>query len=348
MRTTLKDIAAKTGLSITTVSLVLNDKADKLSPDTRKRVLAAAREMHYRPNQLAISLVTLHTKTLGIVLPDITNSFFSYLVKAVEDEAARHGYHVILCHSSDKQERDIAGINMLIDKLVDGIILFSAIDSTPKHLEECCTLAKQNGVPVILLDRTTTVPGVGTVSLDNYTGGYMGMRHLLDLGHRRIGLITGPPNIFVTQGRIKGVEKALAEEGLSLHDCLIYEGDYHFDAGVRAADYFLAADITAVFSFNDIMALSFVNKVRELGVQIPRELSVVGFDDIEFARLLHVPLTTVRQPVSDMGACAAQMLIAQAQKNTQKDEDARVFMPSLVVRRSTAAAPKQLRERNRV
>ncbi len=334
MRTTIKDIASRTGLSITTVSLVLNGKGEKISASTRELVLSAAREMHYRPNQLAVSLVKRHTKTLGVVLPDITNSFFSFLIKAVEDEAAQHGYHLILCHSSDKKERDIENIHMLLDKAVDGIILLSSIGSTTQDIENACMIATENGVPVVLIDRVAQIAGICSVSLDNRAGGYMGMRHLLDHGHRRIGILTGPKASPITQERLKGAEKALLEEGLSLANCQVYEGDYHFDSGILAADYFLHTGVSAVFSFNDSMALSLISRALEFSVRIPQELSVMGFDDIAYSRLLNVPLTTIRQPVHEMGVCAAQMLIDQSEQDSQVQH--RTFKPSLVVRASTA------------
>ncbi|MFA9381811.1 MAG: LacI family DNA-binding transcriptional regulator, partial [Acetanaerobacterium sp.] len=274
MRTTIKDIANKTNLSTTTVSLVLNGKGDKISGATRELVINTARELHYRPNQLAIGLVKRHTCTLGLVLPNITSWFFSHLVRAIEDEAAKQDYQIILCHSADRCERDISSVNMLMDKGVDGIIFLAAIESTAQHIKGVCQIAEQAGVPIVLIDRTTDVSGVSTVTLDNHLGGYMAVRHLLDEGHRRIGVITGPVNAILTQARMGGVKKALREEGILPESSRCFEGNYQSDSGVLAADYFAGTDVTAVFSFNDMMALSFIRRATDLGFQIPRDLSV--------------------------------------------------------------------------
>lgn len=339
MRTTIKDIAHETGLSVTTVSLVLNGKGDRISEATRSKVLLTAARLHYRPNQLAVSLVKRHTKTLGMVLPDITNGFFSYLVRAVEEEASRQGYHMILCHSGDQRERDSECINMLLDKQVDGILYISAVNSTAQDMEEALHPAAANGVPVVLIDRVSSIPGVSTVSLDNEQGAYLAINHLTALGHRRIGLLTASLLSAVTQARLSGARAALAKAGISPEHSPVFEGTHEFESGLPATEFFLNHGVTAVFAFSDVLALSVLHRALELDCRIPDKLSVAGFDDLVLARVAHIPLTTIRQPITEMGVCAARLLIERMRGGSFGDEN-RVFSPQLIVRESTGPAPR--------
>ncbi len=334
MRTTIKDIAKKTGLSVTTVSLVLNGKPNKIPQRTRELVLSAARELHYRPNQLAVGLVKRQTRIIGVVVPDITNPFFARLVKAIEDKAAQSGFHIILCNSWHQRERDAENIEMLLDKGVDGILYLFSSGISEQEVEKTCMTIRGAGIPVVLIDHPSRFAGASSVSLDNQLGGYIAVRHLLDEGHRQIGFITGPKHSLLSTARLKGAKKALREEELPFHESMCFEGDYQFDSGALAADYFLQKNVTAVFSFNDMMALSFIRRTTEAGRKIPADLSIIGFDDEVFCQYMAIPLTTVRQPVQEMGEAAARAMIELLSRETECIQ--RVFLPNLVVRASTA------------
>ncbi len=340
MRTTIKDIANKTNLSITTVSLVLNNKESKISEKTKQLVLQTAKELNYRPNQLAIGLVKRHTQTIGLVLPDITNFFFAELAKAVEDETAKNDYNMILCNSGNQYERDLKNIDMLIDKGVDGIILAAANDCGEQEMEDACRTAERSGVSLVMIDRHFGIKGVGSVSLDNAAGGYLAVKHLIDNGHVNIGFITGPITVPFSRERMLGVRRAMAEAGLPVNEAWCFEGDFQFSGGLRAAEYFYASEVTAVFAFSDVMAISFIRRSQELDVRVPQDVSVIGFDDISLARLMGV--TTVHQPIYEMGASAAQMIVKAVEG--QGDTVHKIFIPSLTARATTMQQPQPERD----
>lgn len=331
MRTTIKDIANKTSLSITTVSLVLNNKGSKISEQTRQRVLTAAEELRYRPNQLAVGLVKRHTQTIGLILPDLTNSFFAELSKAVGEGAAQSGYHVVLCSSDNQTAQVLNNIDMMIDKGVDGIILAAVQESTEQDIEEACRCAEQNGVAMVLIDRPSNYGKGGCVSLDNASGGYMAVKHLIDCGHCNIGFVTGPLSSPHTLDRLEGAKRAMQEAGIDFREAWCFEGDYQFNGGARGAEYFYDSHVTGVFVFNDMMTFSFIRRMEELGSRIPQDISVVGFDDVRFSELMKV--STIHQPVYEMGVNAARMVIKAIE---QPDEYIhKIFVPSLKVRETT-------------
>lgn len=331
MRTTIKDIANKTNLSITTVSLVLNNKGSKISEKTKQMVLDAAEELRYRPNQLAVGLVKRHTQTIGLVLPDLTNTFFAELFKAVGEGAAQSDYHVVLCSSGNQTSQELNNIDMLIDKGVDGIILATVQESTEQDIEEACRCAELNGVAMVLIDRPSNCGRVGCVSLDNSTGGYMAVKHLINCGHSNIGFVTGPESFPPTQERLEGAKRAMLEAGIAFHEAWCFEGDYQFNGGARGAEYFYDSHVTAVFVFNDMMTFAFIRRMEELGSRIPQDISVVGFDDVQFSELMKV--STVHQPVYEMGVNAARMVIKAVEQPGEYVH--KIFVPSLRIRETT-------------
>ena len=192
MRTTIKDIANYTGFSVTTISLVLNNKAKKIPRATRETILNAARELNYHPNQLAVGLVKKRTETIGLIISDVSNVFFANLAKGVEDECRRKGWNLILCNTNDKHERDLSYIQVLADKGVDGILFCMAQDTDQKGARESIDLMKRLRIPFVMIDRFLVEAQCCSVIVDHRQGGYLAARHLLELGHRRIGCVAGP------------------------------------------------------------------------------------------------------------------------------------------------------------
>jgi len=232
MRTTIKDIAAKTNLSVTTVSLVLNDKPSKISKKTRELVIKTALELQYRPNQLAVGLIKKRTKTIGLIVPDIRNSFFSTLAKGIEDECRKNGWTVILCNTSDKHERDIEYINVLASKSVDGILYCMSADSSLEKFQKSHDLLNKLNIPFIMLDRSFEMPNCITAKLDHVTGGYLATKYLLELGHKHIACVTGPSNLDDSNCRLEGYKKALQEVDIAYDKSIIVEGNYSMDSGM--------------------------------------------------------------------------------------------------------------------
>lgn len=339
MKATLKDISSETGFSVTTVSLVLNHKPCKIPEVTKKIIIEAAQKLGYRPNQLAVSLVKKRTNTIGLVVSDVSNPFFSTLAKGVEDRCRDNGLNMILCNTNNKHECDINYINMLVDKGVDGIIFGMAGDSTVEDAIESCQLMKDQDIAFVIIDRYFKKLHKSYVGVNHLLGGYYATKHLIELGHKRIACITGPLHLDNVSSRLDGYKKALNEANIKYDSKLIYEGKYNMESGVAAFSWLMKTKCTAVFAFNDMTAYGLYMEAKKNGISIPKDISVVGYDDIYFSKILESPLTTVRQPVYDMGGKAAQVLI-NAIKSNAKPEEQFVYQPELIKRSSVRKVEK--------
>jgi len=336
LRTTIKDIAVETGFSVTTISLVLNGKAHKIPEETKKTILEAAERMHYRPNQLAVSLVKKQSKTIGLIVPDIANVYFANMAKGIDEACRDNGMTVILCNTNEKHDRDMEYINMLADKGADGILYIMAKDSTPEKGIQAVKLMEELRVPYIILDRvlgSLQYPGIST---DHELGGYLAARHLLELGHKKIACVTGPMGTLAdSQRRFQGFMAAMHEFGVAVDMDLVCEGAYTPEGGAAAVDQLIHYDFTAVFACNDASAYGVCRQLARYGKRVPEDVSVVGYDDVDYAKMLGVPLTTVRQQVHAMGKEAVRRLLETIQQKKRMEKSI-VFEPELIVRESTA------------
>ena len=335
MRTTIKDIAAATGLSVTTVSLVLNHKPSGISSATRERVLKAAKEMDYRPNQLAVGLIKRRTNTIGLLVPDIRNMFYSAIAKEAEHACRKKGWTVMLCNTGDQHKRELEYIRVLGSRGVDGIILGISSDGNDEKTQESCELTRSLGIPLLLLDRT--VQGSAVV-VDHKKGGFLATEHLIKLGHRRIACITGPSYLQGSISRVEGYRQALSQFGIPFDESLLVEGGYMMQNGEEGVLKLADKQYTALFAFNDMMAYGAYKALRRQGKSVPDDVSVVGYDDIFFSEILEVPLTSVRQPLEELGSAAASLLMEIA--NGETENKVIQFEPQLIVRKSTAK-PKE-------
>lgn len=336
MRTTIKDIATLTGFSVTTISLVLNGKGHKISAETKKRILDAAERMNYRPNQLAVSLVKKRSKSIGLIVPDIANVYFANMARAIDEACSESGWSVILCNTSDRHERDIEYINLLADKGADGIIFIMAKDNTREMARRALDLLEELRVPYIVLDRIPSgcgCPGIGT---DHEVGGYLATKYLIELGHRRIACVMGPPKTQMdSEARFRGYCRAMKEAGVAVDSSLVCTGEYTPRGGAAAVDQLISRDFTAIFACNDASAYGVCQRLKFYGKRVPDEVSVVGYDDVFYAQMLEVPLTTVRQQVYEMGMESVRRLLRQVKSGERLAEPV-IFEPELVVRDSTA------------
>ncbi|WP_029688180.1 LacI family DNA-binding transcriptional regulator [Thermoanaerobacter sp. A7A] len=330
MAVTIKDIAKLANVSITTVSRVINNKSEGVSEETRNRILQLVKELGYQPNAIARGLVTKKTKTIGLIIPDISNPFFPDIARGVEDSAHIYGYNVFLCNTDDNLEKESEYINALKEKYVDGIIFTSS--SIPKH-EHIMELVK-SGIPIVIMDRRVDSEDIYGVFLDNYEGGYIATKHLIDLGHKKIGCITGPLYISNAIERLEGYKRALVDNEIEVDNRLIFEGDYKINSGIIGAEKLLEHEVTAIFASNDLMAYGAYKAIRSYGYQIPDDISIVGFDDIQLSQILEPQLTTIRQPAYDMGLTAARMLIKLVEGKKLKKKIIN-FRPQLIIRQST-------------
>lgn len=340
MRVTLHDVAKKVGLSTTAVSLVLNNKPNRISQATKEKIFAAARELNYRPNHVAVSMVTGRTRTFGLILPDISNPFFSELARAIEDECSSYGYNVLYGNTYGSARRDFEYLNMFLDRNVDAVIMALSGSYGEEDKNEFTKILSSAGVPVVMVDRTLDAPGIVNVMLDHRLGGYLATKYLLNLGHRRIGCISGPPDIPVAVQRLEGYKMALEEEQIPFDPDLVYSGDFGPESGGRALPFLLGRNVTAIFACNDMMALGVYRACRLYGLRIPADLSLVGFDDIYLSDFLDPPMTTVAQPISEMGReCVRQAMAAIS--NGAGGGSAIVFRPVLKVRGSCRPYTKE-------
>lgn len=334
MSVTIKDLAQRTGFSTATISMVLNHKEHRIPKATCDIIFLAAQEMGYRPNRIASSLVTKRTKTIGLIIPDITNMFFAETASVVERECQKLGYSLFLCNTNDKANQDLAYINVLLEHNVDGLLYVMSLNSDYQYLEGCLEVMRNSGTPVLLIDRTWENGALPQVSVNNEEGGYLACRHLLDLGHRQIGCISGPMGTQSSRQRLYGYIRALQEEGVRFQEALVVEGDFHIRSGQAVALQLLTKGVTAIFACNDLMAIGVYQAAAKLGLRVPEDFSVVGYDNLAISSILEVPLTTVGQPVDEMGTCAVRALMQCIEKKPDAQKSI-MLTPSLIVRSST-------------
>ncbi len=327
----MREVAERAGVSVTTVSHVINGTRP-VSAHLSQRVKAAMEELGYQPNQLARSLRVGTTHTIGLILPDSANPFFAEIARGIEDAGFARGYSVIIGNTDNNPAKERLYVNVLLEKQVDGFIFVSAGEST--HAISAL-LARQK--PFVIVDRMIPQVEVDSVVTDNTRGGELATAHLLDLGHRRIGCITGPSGLSSSVDRLNGYRRALEVYDLPVDESIIVRGDFHYRGGYTAARRLLenADPPTAIFALNDLMAIGALAAAHQLGLRVPEDLSVVGFDDIELASYMAPPLTTVAQSKHQMGKLATQLLLERLQDRSLPPR-ARILDVSLVVRRSTA------------
>ena len=327
---TIREVAESAGVSYATVSHVINNTR-VVSQGTRERVLAAMAALNYRPNALARSLRQGKTNTMGLVLPDSANPFFAEISRSIEDAAFKKGYSVFLCNTELDTQRELFYVDVLSKKQVDGIIFVAAGDQA----DSLDFLLRQN-MPVVMIDRDLPNVEVDAVLTDHQLGGFLATRHLIELGHKRIACIAGPSSITPSAQRMTGYRQALEQAGLPYDEGLIIRGDYHARSGMEVTHAILklVPRPTAIFALNDLMALGALRAAAEAGYAVPRELAVVGYDDLELAQFTTPPLTTIAQPKREIGAQAVNLLVERISRRSLSPNRL-ILAPELIVRRST-------------
>lgn len=303
----IKDVARVAGVSHSTVSRALGDSS-LVSAETRARIQRLAHDMGYSPDAQARSLVMGRTKTIGVVVTTIADPFIGEIVQAVESTAHDHGYTVILVSSNAEPEREIKVVEMLRSKRVDGVIVTSSRVGALYH-----DYLERLGVPVVLINSHSRQGGLYTfaVNVDNQHGGCLATEHLIQLGHRRIAYLTGPADHSDDMDRLAGYRQALSDAGIPFDPALVVVGTGRADGGERAFPALMAlpSPPTAAFCYNDVTAIGLIHAARQAGLSVPRDLAVVGFDDIPFALYISPSLTTIAQPKPEMGRSAVEMMM---------------------------------------
>ncbi|MEG1926140.1 MAG: LacI family DNA-binding transcriptional regulator [Ruthenibacterium sp.] len=336
---TIRDIAKKAGVSHTTVSLVLNSKNNRVSQATKDKVIAIAKEMNYSPNQIAVSLATKKTFTLGIILPNLINTHFSAIASGVQSYAQSQGYSVFLCNTNESVEKCIAYVNEFVNRNMDGFVLIPpALINENGDNEKLYATLEECEIPYVLVEHAVLHLFHDFVTIDNRSGGYIATEHLLELNHKKIGCITGPRTEIGAKRRFRGYKEALADYSIEFQKDFVYNGDYSFNSGIEGGKNLIEKGVTAIFCCNDLMALGVNKAAAGLGMKIPEQLSIVGFDQNPICEYLNIPLTTISQPSIAMGKKACEILLDGIEDSEEFQRDY-YFSPTLIVRNSTAVCP---------
>ncbi|MDX6256493.1 MAG: LacI family transcriptional regulator [Frankiales bacterium] len=330
----VKDVAARAGVSVGTVSNVLN-RPDRVSPETRDRVSAAIAELGFVRNESARHLRAGSSRTVGLVVLDVANPFFTDVARGVEDTASAAGLAVILCNTDEKTTKEDAYLELLEEQRVRGILITPA-DAISDRLTEL----RRRGTPVVLLDRKAAGRDQCSVSVDDRKGGDLAVSHLLESGHRRIAFVGGPLSIAQVADRLRGARAAVKRAGLPEAALIVTSTLGHNVAAGRLAVQELVTMAkrkapTAVFCANDLLALGALQELSHRGFRVPADMAIVGYDDIDFASAAMVPLSSVRQPRHQLGRTAAELLIEEADNAAGHKHRQVVFEPELIVRESS-------------
>jgi LacI family transcriptional regulator len=329
----IREVAKRAGVSLGTVSNVLN-RPEIVAPETRQRVQQAIDEIGFVRNGSARQLRAGTSQHIGLIVLDVANPFFTEVARGVEDLANKAGYIVILCNSDDSVEKENHYLHVLEEQRTQGVLI-TPVQNDASYLQRF----RQRGNAVVLLDRPSRIKDICSVAVDDVRGGELAVTHLLEQGHERIAFVHGPLSIRQCADRKRGVLRAMKTAGFDPERSVVDIATAAQSAreGEQVVEYLLSASIkpTAVFCANDLLALGLMRGLIKRGVSIPREMAMVGYDDVEFASLLSTPLTSIRQPKYELGRAAAELLLDEACNPTTHKHKHIVYQPELIVRESS-------------
>jgi LacI family transcriptional regulator len=330
----IRDVAANAGVSVATVSNVLN-RPDIVAPATRDRVQASIKTLGFVRNEPARQLRAGRSRTLGLVVLDVANPFFTDVARGVEDEANKSGLSVILCNSDDQPDKQARYLDLLEEHRVQGVLI-TPVGTAGESLAQL----QRRGTPVVLVDSRAAAGGQCSVSVDDVLGGDLAVTHLLAGGHTKLAYACGPRDLRQVADRYEGALRALRRAGRPARGLEVIEEDgLNFAAGHRVgaaiADRPRRSRPTAVFCANDLIAVGLLQVLTRAGINVPGELAIVGYDDIDFAAVTTVPLTSIRQPRQQLGRTAAQLLIEETRDGPAHQHRQVIFEPELIARQSS-------------
>lgn len=327
----MKDVAEIAGVSVSTVSRVIN-KTIPVDKKTRLKVLGAIDKLNYRPNLLAKGLRVKSGHLIGFAVPEISHHPFIKLINHIEECVDKHGFNLIIGNTHNDPEIEIEFIDRLIRRNIDGII-FSRVSDESRAIG----MLKESNIPVVALDRELDDRDVFSVTLDNYKAGVIAAEHLIKLGHKKIACITGPLNIKLCRERLRGFRDCLKENKLKHNGHYLFEGNFKFQSGIEGVNIFLKNKIefTAVWAQNDLMAIGALKAFMTNKARVPSDFSLMGMDDLGIARMVTPALTTISQPFKEMSEKAVELIMSLG-KNEMPVERKIVLEPSILVRESTA------------
>ncbi|WP_114497409.1 LacI family DNA-binding transcriptional regulator [Fontibacillus phaseoli] len=329
MSSTIKDVAKHAGVSVATVSRVLNNLPG-YSEETKRKVEQAVKELGYQPNAIARGLVNKRTQTIGVLFPSVSSSFSSEILHGIEDVAQNHNYSIIVCNTAEDGKRTMKYLQVLREKRVDGIIFSSGV-LEPEYYEAVQAM----DVPLVLVATQSEFDGAPYVKVDDRKAAYDAACYLIRRGHREIAMIGGgESDLIAGRPRYEGFRQALRDHGLPLREDHVLDGGFTFEGGCRAAERLLTAapEVTAVFAAGDEMAIAVISMAAKLGIAVPGRLSVIGYDNLKLAEMSNPPLTTVAQPLQEMGRLASEKLIAMLDNGETAFSE---IVPHRVIERQT-------------
>lgn len=330
---TMKEIAKKLGVSVSTVSRALKDSPE-LHPDTKKRVVEMAKSMNYQYNLLAQSLRISRSKVLGVIVPELTSHFFSSNISGIQDTAYKRGYNIMICQSNESYEQEKANIRTLVSSQVDGLLIsLSRETKSYDHLQELY----DREIPFIMFDRVTEEIPVSKVTVDDAHGAYLAVKHLLEQGCRKIAYFSGPGDLYISKKRKEGYLEALNEFGIPLENSSIYITDLTPEMNRKITLDMLERDDRpdAIFAMIDPLAIDVMMVLKEKGIKIPEDIALAGFTNNPTSAVVEPSLTTVSQPGYEMGEIAANHLLDQLDDIVSDDPESFVLLTTLVVRKSS-------------
>jgi LacI family transcriptional regulator len=329
---TVADVAKRAGVSISTAARVLSGTG-YAADETRQLVLDAARELGYVPNQIARSLRTRRTRTIGLLIGDVENSFYSVIARHVEAVAKHAGYHVVLCNSDDDPRIEREYLRLLEGMNVAAVIVTPTAKNR-RHLDRLM----EKGIVIVQVDRRVDGLDADAILVDNEAGAASAVAHLIEAGHTRIGIVTGELDVHTASQRLAGYHRALRDAGIPIHEPLIRSASFHREHAIEDATALIRAKPTptAIFAANNILAEATLIALAQQGLRVPRDVSVAAFDDVQWMSMVEPPVTTVRQPIADMARSAAELAIRRLRDGRDGPPNTVVFRTELVERGSVA------------
>lgn len=334
----IKDVAEKAGVSISTVSNVING-TKYVSDELKIKINQAIAELQYEVDPVARSLKSKKTRNIGVVITNISRIFFPQVIKGIQDSAIKHGYNLTFCNTNDSFEDEKKFVQMLESTWVDGIILDSVSDiNDTEYFKYLSTLGNdKKPIPVVSIERQADTYGIDSVVVNNAYGGSLATRHLIECGCRKVGFITGPLYSCVIQDRMNGYKNELGKAELEISSDRIVEGDFSPLSGYHAMKQILlkGIDIEGVFAANDQMAIGAIKAIKENGIRIPEDIKVIGFDNTFIASIVQPSLTTINVPKYKMGDTAVHLLVKRIEKNSSQAAETVELPINLILRQST-------------
>ncbi|HAO45275.1 MAG TPA: LacI family DNA-binding transcriptional regulator [Ferruginibacter sp.] len=335
---TIKDIAKALGLSTSTVSRALRGSYE-ISPETKKLVIEYAEQYNYRPNPIALSLKERRSRSIGVVVCEIANNFFSQAINGIESIAYNRGYHVIISQSHESYDREVVNVEHLASRSVDGLLV--SLSSETDHIEHFKNL-HEKGFPIVFFDRITEEIETFKVVVDNYKGAYDATQHLIDSGYTKIAHVTSAQHLSITKERLEGYKAALADNGLSLNESYIRYCNHggmiyaELEEAVKSLVQ-LKEKPDAIFSAGDRLTISCMNALKSIGLTVPDDMALVGFSNSPLVELLNPPLSVVKQPAFEMGQVATELLIKLIESKRPITEFEKVTLQTEIFKRDSSA-----------